>query len=83
MSYRYIPNKYKPDVPDNRVEDSRRIMKALRDAEIRVSLYDAFYAWDTYSDSMCAGWMRLPETDEEIVTTLSYLVEDSYDWCSY
>lgn len=31
---------------------------------------DLVYAWANYSDSVCASWLRLPDSDEVLLSTL-------------
>ena len=35
-----------------------------------ISKVDARRAWKSYSDMMCAGWMILPEDDDEVFQTV-------------
>ncbi|AXK43858.1 hypothetical protein [Erythrobacter aureus] len=52
-------------------DDIVRIAAALMADGRQVSLREAYQAWMGYSDSMCAGWMMLPETDREIANCAS------------
>lgn len=47
-------------------DDVSRIMKVAFDRHVYLSPLDAQTAWEDYSETMCAGWLCLPETDEEI-----------------
>lgn len=35
------------------------------------TINDALTDWDEYSDSLCAGWINLPEEDEDILNILT------------
>lgn len=43
---------------------------ALATMGYRASLAQAERLWDMYSDSMCAGWMNIPDHDDEIVNCI-------------
>ena len=51
--------------------DVERIQKALLNAGYESTLGECESLWDKYSDSMCAGWMNLPETDDDIFRCIS------------
>ncbi len=55
---RTVPERYRSDVI--------RISQALEDHDYDCSYWDAYKMWDNYSDSLCAGWINLPETDDKI-----------------
>lgn len=51
------------EMPDDTLEWSRRswgseLVERLAEAGYRISLTDAVAAWEDYSDTMAAGWMR-------------------------
>jgi len=46
--------------------DCRRIQKAMIEEGALISLDEAYKLWEAYSDSMAAGWVGLPDDDEEI-----------------
>lgn len=48
------------------LSDTERIVKVAFANGYTISLKQAEAAWEAYSDSMAAGWMRLPEDDEEL-----------------
>lgn len=56
-------------------DDIVRIAAALQADGRQVSLREAYQAWVAYSDSMCAGWMMLPDSDLEIVNLASPCLE--------
>jgi len=73
------------DARDNR-NDAQPIVEALWRLGIEISLRDAWEAWEKHSESMAAGWLFLPDTDEEILSSISYYLdikdEDVCDACS-
>lgn len=52
-------------------EDVERIVKVLADRGYKCSPGDAAILWDRYSDSMAAGWMMLPQDDEDVFGCIS------------
>lgn len=51
--------------------DCLRILKAFRRYGFYdVNLVDCEDMWSDYSDTLAAGWLGLPETDEEILRIL-------------
>lgn len=54
------------------IDDVRRIQKVLLDNNYSSDLKDCADLWNCYSDDMCAGWMGLPEDDEELFSILEY-----------
>ncbi len=57
-------------------DDVERIHKILLDRGYDSTLEDCARLWDEYSDSMAAGWMILPDTDEEVFDQIRLEVED-------
>jgi len=56
--------------------DLEKIRGVLLDRGYETSLSECENLWELYSDSMCAGWMGLPEKDEEIFWAVkSFIVE--------
>lgn len=47
-------------------DDIDRIVKVFADREYEISREDAIKSWESYSDSMCAGWMCLPDEDRYV-----------------
>jgi len=47
-------------------DDSIRIAAVAYEHSIVLTLKQAEKVWQIYSDSMAAGWMLLPKTDEEL-----------------
>lgn len=61
--------------------DVAHIVEAFRQHGLCIHTQDAEQAWNEYSDTMCAGWMRLPRTQREIVEAcLCFLVDDNGDY---
>jgi len=48
------------------IDDIRRIKKILRERDYDATLTISEALWDKYSYSMAAGWMTLPDDDEEV-----------------
>ena len=55
------------------LDDCERVQTALRGVGIDRTLLQIERIWQAYSNESCAGWLHLPENDEDI---LSVLVED-------
>ncbi len=47
-------------------EDVKRIVRILAEKEIECTEMDANFLWCEYSDGMAAGWMTLPDSDEDV-----------------
>ena len=51
--------------------DATERMKRCFDLEgIAVSDDDVVRAWSDYSDSLCANWLKLPDSDEDLLSIL-------------
>lgn len=48
------------------IEDTKRIVKVAFENGFILSILEAEELWEEYSDSMAAGWMGLPDSDEEL-----------------
>jgi hypothetical protein len=66
----------KKNINDPYGSDIDRMRDVMRTAGYDVSRTDCSLAWDAYSDSMCAGWMSLPESDETLAYILKQYLED-------
>jgi len=55
--------------------DIERIVKIFADRGYEISHQDAVRAWESYSDSMCAGWMNLGNDDEVFQDAFYYFEE--------
>jgi len=51
-------------------EDCIRIKRVLLDHGCDASLWECEKMWKEYSESMCAGWLFLPESDEDLFSIL-------------
>jgi len=62
----------------HRFEAEAREMRArLAEAGYEISLNDLIQAWDGYSESMCATWMRADDLDGEgILARISGYLEE-------
>lgn len=54
--------------------DVERIVRVLAEREIQCAPLDAQFLWEEYSESMAAGWMMLPESDDEVYGCISLSV---------
>lgn len=52
-------------------EDCERIQRILAQAGHIVTTNEAQRIWEAYSDSYCAGWMRLHEKDEDVLSAIT------------
>ena len=59
--------------------DVLRIQRALSDAGYDVSPCEAEHLWETYSDSMCAGWLMLYDDDADIVQAVRPYFSTEFD----
>lgn len=57
------PNFFRNDIPEEYLEDCKRIQKICSDKNIFISLEDALHLWNTYSEDYAAGWMGMPSDD--------------------
>lgn len=51
-------------------EDCIRIRNCLNIIGYDASLIDAENLWNKHSDDVCANWLYLPKTDEELLNIL-------------
>lgn len=57
--------------------EAREMRERLAEAGYEISLQDLLLAWDAYSDSMCATWMRADDLDGEgILARISGYLEE-------
>jgi len=56
--------------------DCKRIQNILEKNGYRASLEDCEKLWDKYSDSMCAGWIILPDDDEDVYSNIRMYIEN-------
>lgn len=58
-----------------------RMRQCLSMVGMQVDDDDIVYAWADYSDSLCAQWIALPESDQELLTILkNHLPEPRMVW---
>ena len=57
------------------IHDVKRIQQVLLDNNYSSTLKDCAELWENYSDSMCAGWMGLPDDDDELFGTLECYID--------
>lgn len=48
-------------------QDIARIIRVAESADISCSPPEAYLLWRCHSDSWCAGWLGLPESDSELL----------------
>lgn len=60
----------------DRVSESRQVQQVAADHGVELSLKDAQDLWLMYSESMAAGWMMFPDTDEEIWSIIDRYLEE-------
>lgn len=65
-----VLNPTKLDRPEY-IDDTIRIVKVSLNHGINLTLKQAEEVWILYSESMCAGWMGLPEDDEILWNIIS------------
>ena len=51
-------------------EDVTRIQNVLAATGRYASRAECEYLWEKYSDSLAAGWIYLPDTDEELLNCI-------------
>jgi aspartokinase-like uncharacterized kinase len=51
-------------------EDVARISKILLEKGYMATSDQCEYLWEIYSDSLCAGWLILPEDDEYVLNCI-------------
>ena len=47
-------------------EDIMRIRKVMKDRGIEITIAEADSLWSSHSDEWCAGWLVLPDDDNEL-----------------
>ena len=56
--------------------DVERIQKCLANKGYEATLGECESLWDKYSESMCAGWMNLPDTDDDIFRCINSYINN-------
>ena len=64
---RYI----EPGIPDEYASDVERIQVVMYKAGFPMSRQEAYDRWESYSSDCWAGWLFLPDDDEDIVDDLT------------
>lgn len=60
-------------------EDCKRIQRVMKEAYyLDISLSTAQWIWEDYSYRSAAGWLYLPDDDQDLVSILNTYVEE-YD----
>jgi predicted metal-dependent peptidase len=57
-------------------EDVERIQKILANKGYEATLIECEKLWDTYSESMEAGWIILPKSDEDVFESISCYIKN-------
>lgn len=61
--------KKEPDIDhDDYASDIRRIIEVCKKYGYDISYQDAKLAWEKHSDAYCAGWLFLPEKDNDVLS---------------
>lgn len=58
------------------IEDCKRIQKVLEQNDTEATLAECEELWIEWSSSLSAGWLFLPETDDEIWEILGEKVRE-------
>ena len=71
-------------IPDKKfthdyMEDCRRIQKVLLDHGYQADLRDCAEVWGKYSDDFCAGWLHLPDEDEDLFSSIEYILNEFFE----
>lgn len=56
--------------------DIDRIVNVFADRGYEISYSDAGHAWERHSENYAAGWLILPENDDDLYAEISYLFEE-------
>lgn len=57
------------------------MQRCLHDAKRDADRDEVFQAWSDYSETLCAGWMTLPDNDELLLKILlEYLPPEKLKW---
>ena len=57
-------------------EDLERIQRILKERDYNATYEQCEQLWSAYSESMAAGWMGLPEDDEEVFEHISFYIKN-------
>lgn len=64
------------DENDFWTHDCKRIVQIMEDRGFQCTVKQAKELWEKFSDSMAAGWMRLPDEDDHVFSNISYYFEE-------
>jgi len=56
------------------LNDCQRIVDVAACRDIKMTLHQAEVIWDDYSDALCAGWLTLPDDDDNIWEVIEWYV---------
>jgi cephalosporin-C deacetylase-like acetyl esterase len=60
----------------NYPDDVKRIKRVLEEHDYSATNSQCVELWRMYSGSMCAGWLFLPDSDDEIFECIASYLED-------
>lgn len=67
----------KPEFIDREMADLERIALVLAQQGYVSTPEQCQLLWEMYSDSLCAGWLFLPESDEDLFEAVRcFIIED-------
>jgi hypothetical protein len=66
--------RFKPNIHNPFPEDVNRITGLAIRRGYALSDEDAILAWEHHSESVCAGWLQLPQDDDELWSIIFDLV---------
>lgn len=49
-------------------EDCKRLVRVFAERSITITIPEAKKLWERYSDGMSAGWMGMPDSDDDLFT---------------
>jgi len=58
------------------IEDLKRIQKILADNDYTADLQTCDMLWREYSDHWAAGFLTLPDKDEDVLDNILYIVKN-------
>jgi len=57
------------------LQDVLRLQRVMLENGYEADLLSAAQIWEDYSDDMCAGWIFLPDDDDELWQEIEWRVE--------
>jgi len=64
--------KHKENFEHRFIEDVERIQQVMVSKGYYCTLKMCAHMWEEYSDTYCAGWLSLPESDDDLFNILKY-----------